>query len=402
LRLFIWVLSIATVEGSQELVADVFGREVDVSESHVDVRVSHEAHQSRHGYPRANHVCGEGVPKSMGVSANHAWSFAMMAKDGAQTRGTHRTSAQRAFEDHEEDIVGWVVGSFVAQVAREAWADLRSQGEDPIFVSLAADSNLVLVELDVAQVEAENFSWTQATEQHEGSDREISPCFETCEETSEFFAVERFDKAARYLDVEKRTVLARALGVAERTWTAKRRSGFVTHAASTWQGVPGVEFIHASQGQQPQIDGSWSGRTSALLMEIANKLQEMSLGELVQAQTLASHPGPGCLQGEGVGPKRGVWEASQGAGIEEGAYRFNLSAVALEESVGRRVFSIAAKDDQEVAGIWEGATVQSNSLKISRIGRISGCEDRLGEEAIAGGEGIFCPRDAEHGRSNTW
>jgi hypothetical protein len=114
------LLSIATVQGSQELVADVFGREVDVSESHLDVRVSHEAHQGRHGHPGADHIRGEGVPKPMGIRASDAGSFAMMAKDGAQARGTHRTATQRAFEDHEEDIVGCVAGSFVAQVPREA------------------------------------------------------------------------------------------------------------------------------------------------------------------------------------------------------------------------------------------------------------------------------------------
>jgi hypothetical protein len=65
------VLSIATVQGSQELVADVFGREVYVSESHVDVGMSHEAHQSWHGHAGANHIHGEGVPKPMGVSASH-------------------------------------------------------------------------------------------------------------------------------------------------------------------------------------------------------------------------------------------------------------------------------------------------------------------------------------------
>jgi hypothetical protein len=163
-----------------------------------------------------------------------------------------------------------------------------------------------------------------------------------------------------------------------------------------------VELIQASQGQQPEVNGSWSGRASSLLVEIADEFQEMSVGELVQGDALASHPDPGAPQGEGVGPKSCVREASKRGGIEERAYRFNLSAFAVEESVRRRVFSIAAKDDQEVAGIWEGATVHSNSLKISRIGRSSGCEDHLGEEAIAGDEGIFCPRDAEQGRANTW
>ena len=138
-----------------------------------------------------------------------------------------------------------------------------------------------------------------------------------------------------------------------------------------------------------------------MLVEITDELQEMSLGELVQAQALASHPDPGAPQGEGVGPKCGVREASKGSGIEEGAYGFNLSAVAVEESVGRRVSSIAAEDNQGVAGMWEDATVHSNSFKISRIGRSSGCEDRLGGEAIAGNEGTFCPRAEEQGRANT-
>jgi hypothetical protein len=191
--------------------------------------------------------------------------------------------------------------------------------------------------------------------------------------------------------VEKRTALARALGVAEPTWTAKGRSGLVTDVASTWQGVPAVELIQASQGQQPQVNGSWSGRARPLLVEIADEFQEMSLGELVQGEALASHPGPGAPQGEGVGSKRGVREASKRGGIEEGAYRFNLSAVAVEESVRRRVSSIAAEDDQEVAGVWQGATAHSNSFKISRIGRSSGCEDRLCADAIAGDEEICCP-----------
>jgi hypothetical protein len=83
LRLLIWLLSIAALEGSQELVADVFGREVDVSESHLDVRVSHEAHQSGDGHAGANHVDGEGMAKAMRIRASDAGSFAMMAKDRA-------------------------------------------------------------------------------------------------------------------------------------------------------------------------------------------------------------------------------------------------------------------------------------------------------------------------------
>jgi hypothetical protein len=35
---------------------------------------------------------------------------------------------------------------------------LRSEREDTVFVPLAADSNLVLVELDVAQTETKDFS----------------------------------------------------------------------------------------------------------------------------------------------------------------------------------------------------------------------------------------------------
>ena len=138
-----------------------------------------------------------------------------------------------------------------------------------------------------------------------------------------------------------------------------------------------------------------------MLVEITDELQEMSLGELVQGDALASHPDPGASQGEGVGPKRGVREASKRGGIEEGAYGFNLSPFAVEESVGGRISSIAVEDDQEVAGVWEGATVHSKSFKISRIGRSSGCEDRLGEEAIAGDQGTSCPRAEEHGRANT-
>jgi hypothetical protein len=195
----------------------------------------------------------------------------MMAKDGAQTRGPHRTAAEGAFEDHEEDIVGCVEGSFVAQVARDAGADLRSHGEDAIFASLAAHANLILVELEVTQGEAEDFTGAQATEQHKGSDREVSPCLETREETGEFFAVERFDEAAGYLDVEMRAVLANALGVDEPPGTAKGRSGLVTHAASTWHGVPGVELIQASHGQQPQVNGSWSGRARPVLVEKADE-----------------------------------------------------------------------------------------------------------------------------------
>jgi hypothetical protein len=257
----------------------------------------------------------------------------MMAKDRAQARRTHRTAAQRAFEDHEKHIVGCVVGSFVAEVAREAGADLRSQREDAVFASLAADSNLVLVELDVTQSETEDLAGAQTTEQHEGSDREVSPCLEASEETGEFFSVERLDETARYFDVEMRTTLARAVGVEEPTWTGEGRDGRVTDAASTWQGVPGVELIQASQGQQPEVNGSWSGRARPLLVEIADELQEMNLGELVQGDALASHPDPGGPQGEGVGPKRGVREASKRGGIEERACRFNLSAVAVEESV---------------------------------------------------------------------
>ena len=128
-----------------------------------------------------------------------------------------------------------------------------------------------------------------------------------------------------------------------------------------------------------------------MLVEIADEFQEMRLGEFVQGQALASHPGPGGPEGEGVGPERGVRETSQGAAIEEGAYRFDLSAFAVDESVGRRVSSIAAEDDQEVTGAWEGAAVHSNSFKISRIGRRPGCDGRLGREAMAGDERIFCP-----------
>jgi hypothetical protein len=198
-----------------------------------------------------------------------------------------------------------------------------------------------------------------------------------------------------------RTALGKVVRVAEARWTAEGRDGLVTHTASTWQGVPGVEFVQASQGQQPQVNGSWSERASPLLVKITDEFQEMSLVELVQAQALASHPDPGCLQGEGVGPKRGVREASKRGGIEESACRSNLSPFVVQESVGGRVSSIAAEDDQEVARVWECPTVHSNSFKISRIGRSSGCEERLGADAIAGDEGIFCPRAAEDGRSNT-
>jgi len=245
------------------------------------------------------------------------------------------------------------------------------------------DSNLVLVKLDVAQCESESFTRPKSSKQHERCESKVSPCLETCEEASEFFAVERLDEAARHLDAEMRMGLPKALGIAEPDRPAERRSGLVTHAAGRWQGVPGVELIHASQGQQPQVNGPWSGGPLLLLVEKPDEFEEMNLGEFFQAEAVASHPDARAPECEGVGAKGGAGQAAEGTGIEERVCRFDLSAFGVDESAGRRISSIGVQNDHDVAWIWAIAILHRNCFKSSRIGWSSGCGGRLREEATA-------------------
>ena len=122
----------------------------------------------------------------------------------------------------------------------------------------------------------------------------------------------------------------------------------------------------------------------------ADEFQEMSLGELFQAEVYRSHPIPGASECKGIGSKGGVGETSKGAGVEKRVDRFNLSPFGVNQSVGRRTSSIRVEDDEKVTGVGVVAVVHRNCFISSRSGCSPGSEDRLTGGAGAGDVGIFC------------
>ncbi len=323
------------------------------------------------------------MAKAMRVRAGDAGSFAMMAEDRTQTGGSHGTAAARTFEDDEERIGSDGLRSLVTQVTTKAGPGLWSQRKDPIFVSLPVDPDLILVELDVLESEADDLTRAQSAEQHQRGDGEISPGSERSEERGEFFTVERNDESARHLDPEMGAAAVKVLGVTETDGPVERGSGLLTHAASSWQRVSGVELVEPPQDEQPQVDRAWSG-ASLVFVDEADELEEMSLGQLVESQSMLAHPMPSAPECKRVGSNSGACEASQRAGIEKGVDRLDLRAIAVNQPVGGRVCSLGVKDDQEARLL----IVHIISLKISRIGCNVLFEERGARESLVPPGGV--------------
>jgi hypothetical protein len=63
------------------------------------MRMTHQLHEGRQANAGAHHIRREGVTKTVGVGNFDSAGPAMMAKQRAQTRGSHPSAASRALRE---------------------------------------------------------------------------------------------------------------------------------------------------------------------------------------------------------------------------------------------------------------------------------------------------------------
>jgi hypothetical protein len=100
------------------LAPDILAREFDIKHRGVNVRVAHQAHQSRQRKAGTHHVGSEGMAKAVSIGLRNVTAAAMMAKQGAEASGGHGLASLAAFE-RKKQIGAVAERSFQAEVTLE-------------------------------------------------------------------------------------------------------------------------------------------------------------------------------------------------------------------------------------------------------------------------------------------
>src|SRR5215471_12406888 len=89
-------------DGARIFLINVLGRDMNVFQRGLDVGMAHEFHQGRQTDTRTDQVDSKCVSKSVWVGLGDMSKFAVMAEQGAQSRGRDAHSPGGAFEIDEQ------------------------------------------------------------------------------------------------------------------------------------------------------------------------------------------------------------------------------------------------------------------------------------------------------------
>jgi hypothetical protein len=128
-------------DGSRILLIDLERSDLHIDEVVWILRMTHQLHEGRQADAGAHHIRGEGVTKTVRVGDFDAGGPAMMAKQRAQSRGSHAGAASRALERNEQSVCR-VGGPFQPQIVIEQLSCFRSQRQEAGLITLAAHADL--------------------------------------------------------------------------------------------------------------------------------------------------------------------------------------------------------------------------------------------------------------------
>ena len=98
--------------------------------------MSHQMLESGQGDAGPDHICSEGVPKTMGIGGADLTAQSMTAEQRAESGRCHGLAAAPAFEGNEK-MRGVGERSFQAEITLEDFHDLAGQWQGTLFPALA-------------------------------------------------------------------------------------------------------------------------------------------------------------------------------------------------------------------------------------------------------------------------
>ena len=141
---------------SRILLIDLERSDLHIDQRGLDVRMTHQLHEGGQANAGAHHIRGKGVPKAVGVGNLDAGRLAMMAKQGAQTRGRHPGAAGRSFQRNEQSG-GRGCGPFQPQIVIQQLNGFRSQRKKADLIALAAHADLGFRQQQIVPIQIQDF-----------------------------------------------------------------------------------------------------------------------------------------------------------------------------------------------------------------------------------------------------
>ena len=156
--------------------------------------MAHQMLQRGHGDAGTNHVGAKRVPQAMGVDLVNLTVVAMMAEQRAETGGSQRPAALAAFEGNEQSR-GVGERSFETEIWIEDLDEFRRQWQNALLVCFAEDAQLGVGQLEILQLESEDFAGAQAIEQHQTDHGKIAKGAKAAPERGDFVSREGHNNA---------------------------------------------------------------------------------------------------------------------------------------------------------------------------------------------------------------
>ncbi len=272
------------------------------------------------------------MAKAMGIGLRNPGGQAMVTEESAQSGGGQGQSAMAAFQTDEQR--GGVGGRpFQIQVFFQHAADFLWQRQDALLVSFAAHTDLQVGQLQVGELEGQDFTGAQAIQQHQADQGEIAEGTKAAPELGDLFGGEGHDHAAGLFESQSAGHGAAWPAVAERR---SLRIGALEVGLAGRKFAAIVEAIDAVHDGQPSIHGCRGGRR--LLIElIADIVEQGSFVDFRQSQweQPLGTPAREVQQVIRVGAQGTERELADALGIEEGIGPGDLLAVLIEQAIGR-------------------------------------------------------------------
>ena len=142
----------------------------------------------------AHHIRSEGMPKPMGIGLRDLGGQAMVTEQRAQSGWGEGQSAMAAFQTDEQRR-GVGQRPFQMQILFQHGADFFGQRQDALLVSFAQHAHLRVGQLQVGELESEDFTGAQAIEQHQAHQGEIAEGTKAVPELADLFGGEGDDDA---------------------------------------------------------------------------------------------------------------------------------------------------------------------------------------------------------------
>jgi hypothetical protein len=184
------------LDGPSVFAPDILGRQLDIEHGGVNLGMTHQVHESGQGDSGAHHVSSKGVAETMRVGLWDLTAQTMVTEQRAEPSWSHGLSATAPFQGNKQ---GGRISqrSFQPQIVLQDFDGFHWQWQNALLIALAQNAKFRLRQLEILELESQDFMGTQAIQEHQSDQREITEGTEALPELSDLFGREGHNDSAR-------------------------------------------------------------------------------------------------------------------------------------------------------------------------------------------------------------